>query len=227
MSIESETCDEQTPHLITHVMTTPANVGDAKCTAAIQQALADKAIAPAIHLADASYIAGDLLVQSQSQHQITLVGPVRDSARWQHHVEGAYALDQFTFDWDNQTAYCPQGHASKSCYPFEKDNGYAYIRVVFDKKDCSPCLERARCTRAQDTSRPRSLQLQPQPQQEAIHRMRTYLASDEGKQLYNQRAGIEGTLLSRNSSLWVTAKSLCRTSQDASPAGGYSSGDQS
>lgn len=190
----SETCDAQTPHLVTQVMTTPANVGDAKCTAAIQQALVDQAIPPALHLADASYIAGDLLVKSQSQHKITLVGPVRDSARWQHHVEGAYALNQFTFDWDNQTAYCPQGHASTLWYPFEKDNGYAYIRVVFDKKDCSPCAERARCTRAKDTSRPRSLQLQPQPQQEAIHRMRTYLNSDEGKQLYNQRAGIEGTL---------------------------------
>lgn len=106
----SETCDAETPHLVTQVMTTPANVGDAKCTAAIQQALVDQAIPPAIHLADASYIAGDLLVKSQSQHKITLVGPVRDSARWQHHVEG---LTHWTSSHLTGTIKQPIAHKGK------------------------------------------------------------------------------------------------------------------
>jgi hypothetical protein len=41
---------------------------------------------------------------------------------------------------------------------------------------------------------PRSLQLQPQPQQEAIDRMRAYLEGNAGRRLYAKRAGIEGTL---------------------------------
>jgi transposase len=188
----SETCDEEQVHLITHVKTTPANIAEARCTDAIQRALVANGRAPKTHLADAGYIAADLLVQSETQHGIRLVGPVRDSARWQHHVEGAYGLEQFTIDWAAHSAYCPQGHRSASWYPFQHANGHHYIRVTFAKEDCAGCPQRARCTRAK--TQPRSLQLQPQPQQEAIDRMRAYLESEEGRQLYAKRAGIEGTL---------------------------------
>jgi transposase len=84
----SETCEEEQVPLITHVTTTPANMAEAKCTAAIQRALVAADRAPNTHLAEAGYIAADLLVQSEAQYGIRLVGPVRDSARWQHHVEG-------------------------------------------------------------------------------------------------------------------------------------------
>jgi len=85
----SETGDEQRVNLLTHVKTTPANVAEAKCLGAIQQALVKSDRAPKTHLADAGYIAADRLVQSETQHGITLVGPVRESARWQDRVEGA------------------------------------------------------------------------------------------------------------------------------------------
>jgi transposase len=129
----SETCDEEEVHLITHVKTTPANMAEAKCTDAIQRALVANGRAPTTHLADAGYIAADLLVQSATQHGIRLVGPVRDSARWQHHVEGAYALGQFTIDWAAHSARCPQGYRSASWYPFQHANGHRYIRVTSRK----------------------------------------------------------------------------------------------
>ncbi len=187
----SETCDEEQVHLITHVNTTPANMAEAKCTAAIQRALVAAGRAPNIHLADAGYIAADLLVQSEAQHGIRLVGPVRDSARWPHHVTGLWvgAVDDA---WAAHSARCPQGHRSASWYPFQHANGHHYIRVTFAKEDCAGCPQRARCTRAK--TQPRSLQLQPQLQQEAIDRMRAYLESAEGRQLDAKRAGIEGTL---------------------------------
>jgi transposase len=188
----SETCDEEQVHLITHVKTTPANIAEAKCTDAIQQALVAKGYAPGTHLADAGYIAADLLVQSAMHHGIRLVGPVRDSARWQHHVDGAYGLEQFTIDWAAHTARCPQGYHSASWYPFQHANGHRYIRVTFAKEDCAGCPQRMRCTRAK--TQPRSLQLQLQPQQAAIDRMRAYMKSDAGRRLYAKRAGIEGTL---------------------------------
>jgi hypothetical protein len=188
----TETCEEDAVHLITHVKTTPANVAEAKCTEAIQQALVDRGRAPGIHLADAGYIAADLLVRSQTQRGITLVGPVRESARWQDKVEGAYGWEQFKIDWAANTVVCPQGHSSVSWYPFQHANGHAYIKVSFATQDCLACPERARCTRAK--LQPRSLQLQPQPQQEAIQQRRAYLESEDGRTLYKKRAGIEGTL---------------------------------
>jgi transposase len=188
----SDTCDEEQVHRITHVKTTPANLAEARCTDAIQRALGANGRAPKTPLAAAGSMAADLLVQSATQPGIRLVGPVRDSARWQHHVEGAYGLAQLTIDWAAHRAYCPQGHRSASWYPFRHANGHHDIRVTFAKEDCAGCPQRARCPRAK--TQPRSLQLQPQPQQEAIDRLRACRASDEGRQLYAKRAGIEGTL---------------------------------
>jgi len=51
---------------------------------------------------------------------------------------------------------------------------------------------RAGCTRAKHTGR--RLRLPPQDQYEALHTAQTWYASEEGQQLYQQRAGIEGTL---------------------------------
>jgi hypothetical protein len=188
----SETCDEEQVHLMTHVNTTPANIAEARCTDAIQRALVTNSRAPNTHLADAGYIVADRFVQSAMQHGMLLVGPVRDSAHWQHKVEGAYGLEPLTIDWAAHRAYCPQGHRSANWYPFQHANGHHYIRVTFAKEDCAGCPQRARCTRAK--TQPRSLQLQPQRQQEAIDRRRAYLESQEGRQLYAKRAGIEGTL---------------------------------
>jgi len=52
----SETCEPTTPHLLTHVHTTPATVHEAQCTEPIQQALVDKDVPPGEHLVDAAYI---------------------------------------------------------------------------------------------------------------------------------------------------------------------------
>jgi hypothetical protein len=52
----SETCDDDTVHLITHAMTTDASVNEVRCTAAIQRALAGKGLAPSEHLVDTAYV---------------------------------------------------------------------------------------------------------------------------------------------------------------------------
>jgi transposase len=55
----SETCEPTTPHLLTHVHTTPATVHEAQCTTPIQQALVDKDVPPREHLVDAAYISSE------------------------------------------------------------------------------------------------------------------------------------------------------------------------
>jgi transposase len=85
----SETCEPPTPHLLTHVHTTPATVHEAQCTAPIQQALVDKDVPPREHLVDAAYIAAEWLVDSRAEHGIILRGPTRPSPGWQAQVEGA------------------------------------------------------------------------------------------------------------------------------------------
>jgi transposase len=188
----SETCEPTSPHLLTHVHTTPATVHEAQCIAPIQQALVDKDIPPREHLVDAAYISSEILVHSRDEQGIILRGPTRPSQGWQTQVEGAYTVEQFAVDWDQQQVRCPQGHLSVAWWEHGGGQGSRPIIVEFDKHVCGPCPVRAACTRAKHTGR--RLRLPPQDQYEALQAAQTWSASEEGQQLYQRRAGVEGTL---------------------------------
>jgi transposase len=177
---------------MTHVHTTAATAHEAQCTAPIQQALVEKALPPSEHLVDAAYIDAELLVQSRDEHSMTLRGPTRPSPGWQAHVDGAYTLDQFEVDWAQQRARCPQGNWSATWWEHGARESCRPIIVEFAREDCQACPARALCTRAQQQGR--RVRLPPQAQYEALEAARAWYASEEGKQRYQQRAGIEGTL---------------------------------
>lgn len=186
----SESCDDDTPHLITHVHTTSASVHEAQCTESIQQALVAKGLPPAEHLVDAAYIDAELLVRSETDQGITLVGPARLNNSWQTKAENAYAIDQFEIDWDQQRVRCPQGKWSTSWQEGVDNTGSPLIHVFFRHRECQACPVRTQCTRAAK----RRLGFRPRAQFEALQAARRHHASVEGKQLYKRRAGIEGTL---------------------------------
>jgi transposase len=58
----TETCDDDTPHLITDVVTTLAPSTDHGETAAIQNRLAERELLPSEHLVDTAYVTADHLV---------------------------------------------------------------------------------------------------------------------------------------------------------------------
>jgi transposase len=188
----TETCEEDEAHLITHVHTTTATVHEARCTAPIQQALVDKHLAPSEHLVDAGYVDAELLASSQTEQGITLRGPTRENPSWQHKVEGAYAIEQFEVDWDNKQVRCPQGKLSASWSEPTEGVVNPRIAVVFRKADCDACDARPLCTRS--PHRARQIKLLPQPQQAALTAARQWYESEQGRQRYARRAGIEGTL---------------------------------
>jgi transposase len=189
----SETCESNEVHVLTHAHTTTATVHEAVCTEAIHQALIDKDLPPRDHLVDSAYIAADLLVSSQEEHGITLIGPPRPDMSWQARTEGAYSLDQFTIAWEQQQVWCPQGKASSSWAERVDPAGHPYIQVRFNPRDCGACEDRAFCTRA-SPPQPRAMKLQPQKQYDALQVARAQYKSNEWRQLYAGRAGIEGTL---------------------------------
>jgi len=188
----SETCDGDSVHLVTHVHTTPADVHEAMCTESIHQALADKGLPPREHLADAAYVSAELLVNSQKEHGIDLVGPARANPTWQTRVEGAYTRDLFAIDWEKRVATCPQGVTSAIWRDHSEGEGKPYHLVYFPKAACLACQARALCTHQKDS--PRRLYLYSQAEHEALEAARQRLKTEEGKQLYAQRAGVEGTL---------------------------------
>src|SRR5215475_3022270 len=188
----SETCESTAPHLLTHVHTTAATVHEAQCTTPIQQALIEKELPPREHFVDAAYISAELLVHSHDEHGITLRGPTRPRQGWQQQVAGAYTLEQFTVDWEQQQVYCPQGKRSGSWQEHVTPDGPPAILVSFRRQACHACPTRPLCT--QSRQHMRRLRLPPREQYEALAAARTWYGSEEGIERSKQRAGVEGTL---------------------------------
>jgi len=206
----SETCDSDAVHLITHVETTPATVYESQRTESIHQALVEKELPPQQHLVDAAYVDAEVLIRSQEQYGIDLVGPGRADVSWQARVEGAYDRYRFEIDWDRKQVLCPQGKLS-SLWREGPDQYGPRVLVSFDPDDCRNCSARSLCTRSK--VQPRRLRIQPRPQYEALQAARRLQTTEAGRKLYNIRAGVEGTISQgvrafglRRSRYWGLAK---------------------
>lgn len=90
----TESCETHLPLLITHVETTSAPVSDDAMTAPIHAELARKALLPAEHIVDTGYVDAKLLVESQRDYQIDLVGPTRKNYHWQAKEQKGFDVDQ-------------------------------------------------------------------------------------------------------------------------------------
>ena len=66
----TETCEDDAPHIITHVETTAGPVSDGAATPHIHQGLARQGLLPAIHIVDTGYLDAELLVTSQREHGV-------------------------------------------------------------------------------------------------------------------------------------------------------------
>jgi transposase len=187
----TETCDADTPHLVTQVQSTSATGSDYDTLPPIQQALAQRRLLPAEHFVDGGYVDAEHLVTSQEQG-IDLVGPASENLHWQGRAGQGFDLGHFAIDWDARRATCPQGQPSVKWKPSHDRHGQTVIYVEFARAACLACPCRAQCTRA--TVNPRSLTLRPQAQHEALQAARARQKTDAFKVRYATRAGIEGTL---------------------------------
>ena len=188
----TETCDTDGLHLITDVQTTVATTPDGQMTRPIQAALAQRGLLPAEQYVDCAYTDAATIIASQATHAIELVGPVQRDGSWQARADQGFAGACFAIDWEVKQAVCPQGQPSRSWSACTDTAGQAVIHVQFDRTACGACVVRSACTNAK--TGPRTLKLRPQPQYAALHTARAYQTTEEFKQRYRVRAGIEGTL---------------------------------
>jgi Transposase DDE domain len=187
----TETCDKGAPHLVVHTDTTPANVHEAMRTEPIHAALADKGLAPAEHLVDAAYVSAGHLVSARERYGIDLVGPPRRDVSWQRQREDAFGVSDFVVDWERRRVRCPEGKESTHWGEYVAKGRGPCVKVGFRRSDCAACPSQPRCTRTQGHGR--RLTLHPRPEHEALALARAREQSEEGRQLYAQRQGIEGT----------------------------------
>jgi transposase len=95
----TETCEDDEIHLITHIETTAAGITDSELSAPIHDALAQKDLLPSEHFLDSSYVDADLLVKSQRDLGIEVIGPMRPDSSWQVKAGQGYDLTHFRVDW--------------------------------------------------------------------------------------------------------------------------------
>ncbi len=160
----------------------------------IHAELAARRLLPHEHLVDAGYVAADVLVASQQEHHVDLIGPPLPDSSWQARTPDGRDRSWFAIDWDAQQVTCPAGKQRVRWTPGHdrQGDGQAIIAIQFDLNDCHDCPLRARCTQAK--TGPRTLKLRPREQHEALQAARRRQHTDAFKHLYAQRSGIEGTL---------------------------------
>jgi len=189
----TETCEKDAPHLITHVETTSAPVSDDARTALIHEGLKRKALAPSQHIVDTGYVDAKLLVESQQEYQIELVGPTRRNHQWQASQQLGFDADHFLIDWEAEQATCPEGHTSSSWTPAIDNRTNEVIKIKFSTKDCQVCPSLRLCTQSVRHIR-RTVTIRPKEQYDALLARRQQETTQDFKKLYAIRAGVEGTI---------------------------------
>jgi transposase len=188
----TETCEPDQVHLITNVETTPAVTADVDTTAPIHASLAARDLLPGNHLIDAGYVDVELMVGSQFEHGVRIVGPVRPDVSWQAKANQGFDISNFVIDWEARQVTCPEGKTSVLWKPGKDRWGNEVIHAEFARRECLACRSRPLCTRA--TTEGREMTLRPREQHEALQAARQQQETAEWKAEYAVRAGVEGTL---------------------------------
>lgn len=187
----TETCDDDAPHLIVNVATTPAAVTDVMMTEPVHAALAGAGRLPVEHLVDAGYVTAHLMVRSAEVYGLTLTGPALPAISPQTAAADGFSLDDFTIDWDAEQVTCPNGTTTGQWRQARSQHDSPVIRIQFSPAACRPCPLRQHCTAS---PRGRNLTLRPRAEHQALRQARTLQDTDTWKQRYKTRAGVEGTI---------------------------------
>lgn len=167
-------------------------MADVEVTDTIHQALVNKGLPPGQHIVDAGYVEAELLLKSQKDYGVSLIGPMRPDNSWQAQAEQGFDISKFVVNWKAKKVTCPQGRVTRKWCPSDDGRGHKIINVRFAQKDCIACPSRSLCTRAANA--PRELTLRTQEVHELIQATRQRRHTAQWKGEYDIRAGIEGTL---------------------------------
>ncbi|MGH3304249.1 MAG: transposase [Streptosporangiaceae bacterium] len=169
--------------------TTHAAVPDVVMTEPVHDMLAARDLSPGEHAVDAGYTSADLLLTARARG-ITLLGPLLADTSPQAR-SGGYTTAAFTIDWDRHQVTCPQGVTStvrSRC----RQRGTEAIVVRSGKAACQACPAKDLCTRSARSGR--QLSLRPRQVHDAVAAARAGQDSQQWKDRYKIRAGVEGTI---------------------------------
>ena len=114
---QTEACDADAPRSIVNVETAVASVPDDTMLATVHAALARRDLLPAEHLVDKGYSSAQVLLDSERNDGVRIIGPVADDPSWQAQAGAGFDKAHFRIDWDACVVTCPAGRHSRSWLP--------------------------------------------------------------------------------------------------------------
>ena len=184
----TESCDEDKPHLITHILTVNATEQDINAVEPIHDDLQRRDLLPKDHLVDMGYTSAPMLYDSKRDYGVNVFGPVVEHPAWQRAT--GYEIDAFQIDWEHRTVTCPQGYTSNPWTMREHRRNHELTRVKFKRVECEPCPVHDLCTKHNR----RTLSFHEQPLFELIQQRKQEQYTEAFRKRYGKRAGIEGTI---------------------------------
>lgn len=189
----TETCEPDAPNLITNVATTVATVPDNAMSGEIHASLAERDCLPGEHWVDAGYPTAATIVTARREHGLELHGPIgADTTAQDGTDDKAFSQDSFTINWENQHVTCPGGRTSSQWREALSHRGTPVIRVRFSPTGCRPCPHLRDCVSSPKAVR-RELTFRHHDEHQAIGQARALQQTDDWKERYKIRAGVEGT----------------------------------
>ena len=190
----TETCEDDLPHLITHVETTAAPTADGAVTPQVHEELQAKDLLPAVHLVDTGFLDAELSVTSQQGYGVELLGPTREDRRWQARAGEGCGAAHVAVDFRRRKAVCPAGRESVGGVPRVDHRGNDRSSIRFSAADCGPCPRRATGTTSRAEHPRRSIAVRPARQDKARPERRDREEREEDAREDARRAGGEGTI---------------------------------
>lgn len=168
--------------LITYVEVTPANIGDSNALLPALDSTEERKCKPSDLSADTSY-GGDENVEQAKDREVTMVAPT-------HCSDGqgdTLGLKDFEIDSEQGTlCACPQGHPALETHRTRTDRN----ATTFDHSTCIACPDKDSCPIIIQKTQ---AVIYYDDKQIRLAQRRRYEQTEEFKDRYRWRAGIEGT----------------------------------
>jgi hypothetical protein len=173
-----------------HVATTVATTADVETMPARHAELAGTDLLADEHLVDAGHVSVDGVLAARADHGVALVGPPPPDSGWQARDEGGFDLSRFDIDGDHQQVTCPNAKTARNWRQGTSRHGLPIVQAMFGTSDCTPCPDRARCTRAPTTP----ATAPSGPARSTSPSVSSEQVTPAWRERYAHRSGIEGTI---------------------------------
>ena len=171
---------EESLNLITHVEVEPAHESDANALIPAIESSKKRGLAPEKLLADSLY-GGDENCQEAKELGVEVISPAKSTKE-----KDSITLSDFEINEKGNIVSCPQGHT-----PVKRKIKKTRHTVAFDSQKCSTCPFQETCPVKQGT---KYHYLRYTNKAMRLAQRRAYEQTDEFKDRYRWRAGVEATM---------------------------------